>query len=203
MICFKCLINKMKLLVFDTETTNLPPKLPLLEETLELWPHIVQFSFLLFDTDTYKYTEYDYVIQSSVSIKNDHIHGITNSMNKVRGFAFDDIYPIFDLCVQQADIVIGHNIQFDIKMLQAECMRKKITFSFEKPIYCTMMASTRLCNLPNYKWPKLEELHRHLFQEEAKHLHNSMIDVIVCLRCYLWMMCHVDVCQKIKKLKIF
>jgi DNA polymerase III epsilon subunit-like protein len=193
----------MKILVFDTETTNLFPKLPLLEETLDKWPFIVQFSFLLMDTDTNKYDEYDYVIQTSTIIENHHIHGITNSMNKVRGFCFEDIYPIFDVCVQKADLVIGHNIKFDLTMLQVECMRKKIPFSISKPTYCTMMSSTRLCNLPNYKWPKLEELHRHLFQEDAKNLHNSMIDVIVCLRCYLWMMQRIDICKVIKKLKIF
>jgi len=193
----------MKLLVFDTETTNLPPKVPLLQETLDLWPSIVQLSFILFDTTTYKYTEYDYVIKTSEVIENDHIHGITNSINKVRGFAFEDIYPIFKLCMDQCDLLVGHNIQFDISMIRAECMRKQIQVEFKKPIYCTMMASTHVCNLPHYKWPKLEELHRHLFQEEAKNLHNSMIDVIVCLRCYLWMMCKIDICKEIKKLKIF
>jgi len=193
----------MKLFVFDTETTNLPPKMPLLHETLPLWPSIVQLSFILFDTDTYKYKEYDYVIKTSKVIENDHIHGITNSINKVRGFSFEDIYPIFKLCLDQSDLVIGHNIQFDIAMIRAECMRKQLQFELQKPIYCTMMSSTYICNLPNHKWPKLEELHRHLFHEEAKNLHNSMIDVIVCLRCYLWMMCNIDVCKKIKKLKIF
>ena len=37
------------------------------------------------------------------------------------------------------------------------------------------------------KWPKLAELHKHLFHEEATGLHNSMMDVLVCLKCYLKM----------------
>jgi hypothetical protein len=37
------------------------------------------------------------------------------------------------------------------------------------------------------KWPRLSELHKHLFHEEATGLHNSMMDVLVCLKCYLKM----------------
>ena len=107
----------MKILVFDTETTNVPPKVPLLEESLFMWPSIVQLSFILFDTITYKYTEYDYVIKTSENIENDHIHGITNSMNKVRGYSFEYIYPIFKLCVDQCDLLVGHNIKFDISII--------------------------------------------------------------------------------------
>jgi DNA polymerase-3 subunit epsilon len=40
----------------------------------------------------------------------------------------------------------------------------------------------------NYKkWPKLSELYFVLFNENPDGLHNSMMDVLVCLRCYLKM----------------
>lgn len=81
--------------------------------------------------------------------------------------------------------------------------------------YCTMLSSIKLCAIkvekepptqshiigPNTeitkeitkekktynKWPKLSELHKHLFHEEATGLHNSMMDVLVCLKCYVKM----------------
>jgi len=37
------------------------------------------------------------------------------------------------------------------------------------------------------KWPKLSELYFALFGENPDGLHNSMMDVLVCLRCYLKM----------------
>jgi DNA polymerase III epsilon subunit-like protein len=191
----------MKLLVFDTETTGLPPKVPVLEETLNDWPNIVQLSWMTFDTETYKYTEYDYVITSPCEIKNDHIHGITTSMNKAIGFPFKPVYSIFKECLYTCDLVIGHNIRFDINMLHVECLRNGIVWTNNKPTYCTMMATTRMCKLN--KWPRLSELHQHLFHEDAENLHNSMIDVIVCLRCYLKIMYGVDVCERVKKLRRF
>jgi hypothetical protein len=65
---------------------------------------------------------------------------------------------------------------------------------------CTMVESMDICKLPQinvrfppkegqkptYKWPTLVELHKHLFQSEPKCImHNSMMDVLVTLRCYL------------------
>ena len=35
------------------------------------------------------------------------------------------------------------------------------------------------------KWPTLLEFHKHLFNTIPENLHNSIVDVLVCLRCYL------------------
>lgn len=42
----------MIILVFDTETTGLPKTKIISYDTLKLWPYIVQFSYIIFDTDT-------------------------------------------------------------------------------------------------------------------------------------------------------
>ena len=76
-------------------------------------------------------------------------------------------------------------------------------------IYCTMRKGTNLCNIEykpiensinneknekirktiGKKFPKLSELYLKLFQssEVPINLHNSMVDVMVCLSCYLKM----------------
>ena len=38
----------------------------------------------------------------------------------------------------------------------------------------------------NYKWPTLSELHKHCFGNVPDNLHNSMVDVLVTLRCFLF-----------------
>jgi len=191
----------MKILVVDTETTDKPPSIKLLKDTVDFWPFIVQISFILFDTSTFKYKEYDYIIKTSANIDNSSIHGITKGMNSVQGFDFSDIYEIYKLCVNQADIVIGHNLSFDLNMIQAECYRKEITYVPPRITYCTMMSTTKICNLPQHKWPKLEELHTCLFHEKAHNLHNALQDCVICLRCYLKIMNNIDLFEKIKKLR--
>ena len=41
----------MRVLVFDTETTGLPKSKIINPDTLNLWPYIVQFSYVIYDTD--------------------------------------------------------------------------------------------------------------------------------------------------------
>lgn len=63
------------------------------------------------------------------------------------------------------------------------------------PIYCTMMNGSPLCAIPSkksslkdpYKWPKLSELHHHLFGTIPEGLHDSMVDITACLDCYIKM----------------
>ena len=77
--------------------------------------------------------------------------------------------------------------------------------------FCTMRYGTNICNImvsrepkdskvPSIeaqvgttvkipakykKWPTLLEFHKHLFNTIPENLHNSIVDVLVCLRCYL------------------
>jgi len=67
--------------------------------------------------------------------------------------------------------------------------------------FCTMKKGVNICNLLNspimdgdrvikkasLKWPKLVELFQALFGEKPENLHNSMVDVLACLKCYLKM----------------
>ena len=194
----------MRYLVFDTETTGLfNSKLPVEENTLDYFPYIVQFSWLVIDSHTYKVQEYDYYIKCPipVPIESTNCHGITTNMSLVRGFSFAKTFAIFNECMKQCDLIVGHNLNFDLTVLKAECLRNHIPFVLNKPTYCTMKSSTKLCGLGKY--PRLGFLHQFLFEEEATNLHSSMIDVLVCTRCYMKLMHGVDVCEKVKKLKRF
>jgi DNA polymerase III epsilon subunit-like protein len=114
-----------------------------------------------------------------------------------------------------AESVIAHNIDFDENMVLIELHRnreavlEKIPYCFtlfnkiyermrglEK--YCTMKQGTELCAITvegrvSKKWPKLAELHQRLFDEVPDGLHNSMVDVMATLRCYLKMRHHAAI----------
>ena len=60
-------INKMRVLVFDTETTGLPKSNIINNTTLNLWPHIVQFSYIVFDTET------NSIVSPSATLIDDHL----------------------------------------------------------------------------------------------------------------------------------
>jgi DNA polymerase III epsilon subunit-like protein len=88
---------------------------------------------------------------------------------------------------------------------------------YEIDLYCTMKATIDLCSIMTEytapleigpqplvpkaapkprvykKFPKLSELHQTLFGSIPENLHNSLIDVLVCLRCFLKIRCCISV----------
>jgi hypothetical protein len=52
---------------------------------------------------------------------------------------------------------------------------------------CTMQVGTNLCRIPSqygYKYPKLEELHRFLFQANFEGAHNAATDIAITMKCF-------------------
>lgn len=118
------------------------------------------------------------------------------------------LYYAYSIC----DVIVGHNMEgFDSVMVEAEAHRNYALFDnietatntanmFRDDVcqthkvakFCTMKNSIDLCNILRTnsrgqykKYPTLCELYEKLFDVKPDNLHNSMIDVLVCLRCYL------------------
>lgn len=205
----------MRILVFDTETTGLPETNDkcVTNENLHLWPHILQLSYIVFDTDKKIKTEvFDTIIKiaddiliSDGSIK---CHNITREISKERGNDIKTSLLSLFTSVNEADLIIGHNINFDLNMVRAEMLRNgpemiKYSNMFEsKKTFCTMKESTVFCCIPSkfsnsynrLKPPKLVELHQKLFNGETPDgLHNSLNDVNVTLRCFMKLRYDLDI----------
>lgn len=191
----------MKVLVFDTETTGLPTSYNVSILDTEQWPYIVQISWILYDTDIREPIEReDYIINCEVDIpeESSRIHGITTLRAKLKGVPVRKAMDAFDAVLQKSDLVVAHNISFDKRVYMVEAIRRNRKQYFtrngvKKPEYCTMKNTREMCNLKKtnmngveyVKYPKLSELHDYLFGYTPKGTHNSMADVLICLRCYL------------------
>ena len=129
----------MRFLVFDTETTGLPKTKFISPFTLHQWPHIVQFSFIIFDSSLNNIVESkDYVIKVPESIlipeESSKIHGITNQISLDKGIPIHEVLNEFFHHLRGVDTLIGHNIEFDLNMVKVELLRliNKNLFSEEK-----------------------------------------------------------------------
>ena len=221
----------MKVLLFDTETTGLiDKKIDLTYDNLDKFPHIVQLSYVILDVDNYEVIRlYDTIIKVNnnvfISEENSKIHGITNYISAMEGINVKS--ALFELLtdIEMADIVVCHNIEFDLTILNIEIMRlimnartgenmrewlKKGIYDILniKTKYCTMKESIELCNIERenrrgkyLKYPTLTELHNKLFGIIPKKLHNSLNDVLISLRCFLKMKYNVDIIEKNNELK--
>lgn len=165
----------MLVLIFDTETTGLPQTKIINPDTLKQWPYIVQFSYIIYDTEKHVFASYkDNIINIPEHIiiptASSNIHGITNEICADCGKKIDDVLDEFFSYLPHIDMLVGHNITFDINMIKVELLRliynvyDKIytsksdsviqkykyylyTMTNYKNIYCTLQESVDLCNI--------------------------------------------------------
>ena len=237
-----------KILVFDTETTGLPERrhasfvkqkehersllkdISLWSNSIEKYPSIIQLAYILYDTDNpsdskiyNKYIDIPETIQ--ISEESHKIHHISKekikSMDMFSKAYIKDSLKEFMRDFAEADVVVGHNVDFDRRMIIAEFLRlfadsdtdsdadadANITHIMElmkdENFECTQEITTPICNLkskfeyidpktkiPKYiykiKSAKLIEAYRHYFgyTPDGEHMHDAIIDVVVCLRVY-------------------
>lgn len=154
-----------------------------------------------------------------ISDKITDLTGITRrSCNK--GVSMVDALIQFYKAYINSEIIVAHNIEFDKKMILIELERNRqeiirispecmtiFNSTYEElngvEHYCSMRKGTIITNIivpskypgkpPSLKWPKLNELYAKLFDgETVDGLHNAIVDVLVCLRCYMKMRHNVD-----------
>ncbi|HWQ65708.1 MAG TPA: 3'-5' exonuclease [Methanospirillum sp.] len=184
----------MRYLIFDTETTGLP-----LEEKdpfhyPDYWPRIVQIAWILCDENACISEEHCLIVKPegfTIPQKASQIHGITTEVAIKEGIPIGEMLEIFSKAIEVTDIIVGHDIDFDRKVVTSEYARKKQNAPiYGKEHHCTMKASTDLCKLPTlsnrrgYRQPTLAELQRYLFEEECAESHDTLTGVKACSRCY-------------------
>jgi len=182
-------------LFFDTETTGLALfKLP---HSHERQPDIVQIGLVLSDAEKIYFKANMLVNPSGVNSAwnigpdTQKIHGISNEMVKAGGTDTRTVLLVLDSLLAKANTVVCHNVEFDKKMVMSAAHKAKLATTVEdlakKPAYCTMKNSTNLCKLPGpygFKWPKLVELYKFLFNETFEGAHDALVDVLATRRCY-------------------
>jgi DNA polymerase-3 subunit alpha len=191
----------MKILCFDVETTGLPK---FKNDGVSRYydpchtkfydsSRVVSISWILSDdkdhnilsTDNFIVKPDKFIIpQFSINI-----HNITNNMAHTKGknmrYVLDQFYE--DICL--ADILVGHNVEFDINVIKSEMFRyNKInmcTTMDEKIKQCTLQIGQKFLNI-GFR-PKLEFLFEKLFNEKPKNCHNSLYDSLYSMNCYFEM----------------
>jgi DNA polymerase III epsilon subunit-like protein len=194
----------MKVLVFDTETTGLPEDNQASFYDSAKWPHVIQLSYIMYDTETKEILDYcDRIVKLDntvyISPESISVHKITRERSESEGIPITQVLKDFVNSITLADIIVGHNIIFDKRIITVELYRHNMNNCFYKnrlaiPEYCTMKRTTELCAIKKLnkktgeiynKYPTLSELHNVLFDSVPKGTHNAIADVMICLRCYI------------------
>lgn len=222
-------LESKNVLVFDTETTGLPERVPSAKwgSASEYWPYnmnekyrdarIVSIAWAFIkgfkkDADTlageciHEYIRYP---EGFTEIPTTHIHGITMEHAKENGIPINDIFENCGLAaaLEQSDYIIGHNVMFDVHILENELfrlgtdksmatVRKLETMKSLSRVICTGELGKDICKLEfksrggkdtarvkRFKMPKLIELHTHIMGCEHDDQHSAKGDVRALLNC--------------------
>lgn len=183
----------MKIMFFDTETTGFNP------------PAILQIWIIIWEYEP----DGTIIKEESIDLLFNPNEKISESASAIHGFTKDKVeneplfktfLPKFVEYVKEVDMVVWHNVQFDISAIEFEIKRlfKEKGKDFDEKVFdflrkmkekskCTMLSTVDFCKIQGprwYKWPKLLELHEILFNKTFDCAHNAMADIQATRDCY-------------------
>lgn len=183
--------NQIEYLVFDVETTGFPTDWNAPISRLNNWPRIVQIGWLAFDGRENLLSSKSHIIKPdgyTIPEESVKVHGITSSYALTNGAGRNPILNRFTDLVKASSYVIAHNMNFDEKIVRSELLRAGIDDHFDRPSkVCTKESGTDICQLPGkygYKWPTLEELYRHFYEDNLEGAHDALNDARATANCF-------------------
>lgn len=181
-------------LIFDTETTGLPANYNAPVTDTDNWPRMVQLAWECHDHTGKLTASESYLIKPegfTIPYAAEKVHGISTEKAMADGLDLESVLVKFAGVMGKASVIVGHNVEFDLRILGAEYFRKGISSKLsEITQICTKELSTDFCAIPGgrggkFKWPTLSELHDKLFGEGFEEAHNAAADVAATARCFL------------------
>lgn len=176
--------------VFDTETTGLPVKHAPASHPDQ--PEILQLCGMLCD-DTRVYSMFNVYVHGDTPVPDSafQVHRIDREMTARVGITRTRMVQIFSSFAEKADVIVGHNLQYDMLMMRVAMIREngkpdRINQILGRTSYCTMQNSTQICKIPHakprrpddYKWPSLQEAYKKLVDPRGfEGAHDAFADV--------------------------
>ncbi len=173
-------------LIFDTETTGLPKNYSAPIEDLDNWPRLVQLAWQLHGPKGELIAAHNYIVKPegfTIPFNAQKIHGISTKRAEEEGHDLKEVLEIFKKDLASTQATIGHNIEFDNRIIGAEFLRKEIENNLQEiESIDTSEVSVEFCQLQGglggkLKKPKLIELYEKLFGEPFDDAHDAAYDV--------------------------
>ena len=204
----------MNILIIDCETTGLPKDWGKPSSDVDNWPRIIQYAWELFDETGKTIRKASHLIlpdgwvipDKEYFMKQGHTepeavkqakfwtdHGYETGISMLIGEPIVKVLKEWVEAYNEADLLLAHNLNFDKSVVSAELIRAQIKVKGNIPSFCTKLEGEEICKLPSqypgkFKWPRLDELYRHLFGKDFEGAHDAECDVKACKECYLEIM---------------
>ena len=181
-------------LFIDTETTGLPVTIGFdnyydpSETKYYDNSRLLELAYIIYNDRKEMIKKKEFIITpDGFTVCNSHIHGITNEMISNEGRKICDVLDEFEKDIQDVDIIVAHNMLFDMNIITSECFRYNKEGLIDKltnrmRYNCTMKLGKKYFNM--VKSPKLVILYEKLFNKTIEQKHRAMSDAEICKDCY-------------------
>lgn len=181
-------------LFLDSETNGKIKDMSRPMTDVDNFPRVTQLAWQLYDKDHLLIIEQqEMILPDGWEIPNEKFF-IDNNMSTERcretGLPIQKVLARFLLDLNRCEYMVAHNFAFDYPIIGAEMIRAGMRAEKKLKGICTMKSTTDFCKLPSnygkggFKWPKLEELHKILFDAEMENAHDALYDVSITAKCF-------------------
>lgn len=181
------------LLFIDTETSGKPNNWKKSHVTPDKWPFIVQIAWCIYDCKGNMIKKENFFINEAdinISEESEKIHGISKAKLETIGNNRKDVLSILSAdLLEYKPMIIGHFIEFDLRMLKVAFERIKMeNLSENLPSYCTMSGIRHFDEIQKtYRHLRLGELYEKLFYKKLENQHDAFVDAEATASCFFKM----------------
>lgn len=179
------------ILFFDTETTGPKPDKD----------NIVQLAMIMTNSSGRVLGVFSSLLSpelfQSISAGAKSVHGIEETECRDMGINPLSAIKLFTKWSSTCRDLVCHNYEFDATLVNNTAKKLgQLPPTEGKRTWCTMRQTTELTKIPfqdrhgnvkpskDFKWPKLQELHQHLFDQPFEGAHDALQDVQATKRCF-------------------
>ena len=161
---------KNYILGVDTETTGL---LVSKSAPLNYQPHVIEVAFIFLNKKLKIKKEWERLIRPPIPIQK-HITNITGMDDLLvkKEKRFDHYLKAIKQIVENADLLFGHNVFFDFRVLQIEFQRRNLKLK-QPPLFCTIEQTRNVWGIRM----KNNEIYEQITRTPFEKSHRAMPDI--------------------------
>ena len=173
-------------LIFDTETTGLPLRKNASIKEVDNWPRLVQIAWQVHDAFGNLKSRGNKIVKPegyTIPFNAQKVHGISTERALFEGDSLNSVLDAFTQDLKNVKVLVGHNIDFDNKIVGAEFYRRNSqNLLTDFPTIDTCFQTKEFTQLKGgiggrLKAPKLIELYEKLFDTSFEDAHDAAYDV--------------------------
>ena len=170
-------------------------------QNVDNYPRVLEFAAIMYNGNHRIQTLHSLIKPISYNIPDEaeRIHGISTEYAMKNGIHFSEYADSLRFMIFDADVVVAHNIEFEVLTIFAEMYRNGFLHRQHGSLYagldtiCTMNSTAGLLELPKsekhtydseYKYPTLSELHTFLFGTDYAGKHSAYNDTEALAKCF-------------------